>query len=857
MWRRIALFPLVPLLAAGVVVAAHPASQPSIRAPRPGRSAGARLLRRGRDLRGSTALEQLPLEFVENRGQTDPRVAYSAVRGGTSFFFTSTGLTMARMEGRRARWSVKVGFRGAATVRPVGIDQAPGVISYFQGRQSAWHTGLPTFSAVAYRNLWPGIDLVYRGGTDGLEYSFLVHPGANPKAIRLAYRGVTGSSVGPDGGLHLATPAGDLVDRAPLAYQRIDGRRVAVASTYRLTGTRPAPTAGFSLGAYDRSRTLVIDPFLIYSGFIGGIGTDLAFGGAVDDQGNAYVVGFTNSTEKTFPEKVGPDVTENDAGHSFDAFIAKVNPAGTALVYCGYIGGSGDDEAYDVAVDTKGAAYVTGVASSSEATFPVKIGPDLTNGAGNLSDARDAFIAKVDPGGTSLDYAGFIGGNAEDSGLAVAVDSSGDAFVQGDTESSTKEGFPAVVGPDLTYGGSGDAFVGEVRADGTGFDYLGYIGGGDLDGPGGIAVDSSGNAYAVGFTWSDAGEGFPLLGGGDATLAGFGDAYVSKVNTTGSAFVYSEYIGGTGTAIEDVAASVAVDGAGDAFVAGRTDASDFPTVVGPDLTYNGNEDVFVSEVNPAGNGFVYSGFIGGGNDDAANGIALDAKGNAYVAGETSSDQTTFPVKLLPDLTFNGNQDAFVSEVASGGASLVYSGYVGGSGNDEALDNAVAPKGGRQLIVGRTDSGTFPHVNGPDLTFNGNGPPLGFDAFVSKVFASFDANLAISKTGPSNAVVNQTFSYTITVTNFGAAKATGVKVADTLPSQVQFVSASASQGTCSVSGAQLFCTVGMMTAGQVVTIGVQVQATSGGTAVNTAQVSSTSVDPFTGNNKSSVTTSITS
>jgi uncharacterized repeat protein (TIGR01451 family) len=196
-------------------------------------------------------------------------------------------------------------------------------------------------------------------------------------------------------------------------------------------------------------------------------------------------------------------------------------------------------------------------------------------------------------------------------------------------------------------------------------------------------------------------------------------------------------------------------------------------------------------------------------------------------------------------------------VKPGGGTLLYAGYVGGMGDDEALDNAVPPLGGRQVIVGRTNSGTFPHVNGPDLTFNGNGGPLGFDAFVSKIFAASDANMGVVKTGPSGAVVNQSFSYTVTATNFGAAAATGVKVTDTLPAQVQFLSATPSQGSCSVSGSTVTCTIGTLTLTQAATVTIDVQAVSGGTAVNTAQVSSTSVDPFTGNNKSTVSTSITS
>jgi hypothetical protein len=525
----------------------------------------------------------LPVTFVQNRGEVDSRVGYYALGG--SVFFTPGGVTLAQT-GTSGRWAVKVDFLGAARVSPQGIDRAPGVISYFHGPRPAWRTGLPTFGGVRYRNVWPGIDLVYRGGIGSLEYSFLVHPGADPRQIRLGYRGITDSSVGPGGNLHLSTPVDSMLDRAPRTFQRIGGRRDLVRSAFRMVGSSAAPVAGFSLGSYDRARPLVIDPYLVYSGFIGGVNSDLAFGVDVDAQGNAYVAGFTNSPQKTFPETVGPDLTYNDTGTtSFDAFVAKVNGNGTKLLYCGYIGGANEDQAFGVAVDSSGAAYVTGTTLSSAATFPVTIGPDLVKGAGSETDARDGFIAKVDPTGTKLDYAGYIGGNDYESGKAVAVDSSGAAYVLGVTESDTKAGgFPATVGPDLTYNGNTDVYVGKVQKDGTGFDYLGYLGGTDLDSSGGIAVDGSGGAYAVGFTWSDASEAFPLVGGGDSTLAGFQDAYISKVDPTGASFVYSAYIGGVGAGLEDSASSVAVDGHGDAFVTGRTDAdqSTFPVVAGPD-----------------------------------------------------------------------------------------------------------------------------------------------------------------------------------------------------------------------------------------------------------------------------------
>ena len=715
----------------------------------------------------------LPLLFIPNQGQFDSRVVYAVQGRDKSIFFTEQGLTVvltdkpvaasARKDDRlrrigspepvaytpKKRWALKLDFVDAnPQARPETLEPAETLVSYFKGRPEEWRTGLRASRRIIYRDLWPGIDLIYSGTVNRLKYDFIVRPGADPNRIRLAWRGADSVQVTEEGQLAVFTPLGTLRDEMPKAWQEEKGRRESVTVAYGLqapagvqvaslatngllAGTNPherAHIVGFTVGDYDRSRALVLDPeMLVYCGFIGGSASEYGAAIAVDSNGSAYVTGETSSPQASFPETVGPDLTYN--GGEDDAFVAKLRADGTGLVYCGFIGGTGRDPGYAIAVDSGGNAYITGSTYSTDGSFPVTGGLDPTHNGGN-----DAFVAKVRADGTSLVYCGFIGGKAPDYGFGIAVDSGGNAYVAGSTDSADGS-FPVIGGLDSTHnGGTRDAFVVKVRADGTSLIYCGFIGGTGYDQGNGIAVDSSGSAYVTGSTDSSAGGagalGFPVTIGPDLTQNGSNDAFVAKVRADGTGLVYCGFIGGTGI---DGGQGVAVDSDRNAYVTGYTTstATSFPETVGPDLSHNGDFDAFVAKVRADGTALTYCGFIGGSGEEfgPSSGIAVDSSGNAYVTGHTTSTETSFPVIVGPDLSYNGGErDAFVAKVQTDGKGLAYCGYIGGAGGEGGTGIAV-DRAGDAYVTGWTVSTetSFPVTVGPDVSANGGG-----DAFVAKV-----------------------------------------------------------------------------------------------------------------------------
>lgn len=597
----------------------------------------------------------------------------------------------------------------------VGMDELAGTSNYFIGNNPAkWRTNIPTYAKVKYERIYSGIDLVYYGNQRQLEFDFIVAPGADPRRIQFDVEGSQRLRRDEHGDLVLQMGPGEIRWHKPVAYQENNGTRQEIAAHYVIT--KP-DRVGFEVAKYDTSRPLYIDP-LFYSTYLGGSGGDGGNSIAVDSAGNAYVAGNTNSIDfpaanplqsinagniDIFVAKLNPTGSaliystyfggsENDfnpaiavdsagnayvtgftdssnlpminplqpasGGGSSDAFVAKINPIGSALVYSTYLGGSSGDSGAGIAVDNVGDAYVTGSTSSTD--FPTK-NPLQPEYGGGYPYNSDAFVSKINAAGSAFVYSTYLGGSASDGGSSIAVDSVGDAYVTGHTGSFN---FPVTPGAVQTACGDGnqywceargDAFVAQLTPTGSALVYSTYLGGHDLDRAYGIAVDSAGSAYVTGETYA---IDFPTVNPLQPASGRPTDAFVSKLNPSGSALVYSTYLGGKGR--YEGGGSIAVDSSGNAYVTGTTNSTNFPTVNALQPHYRGgDEDAFVSRLNASGSALRYSSYLGGRGYDSGRGIAVDSSGNAYVTGITDAN---FPMMRPLQPANGGGGDAFVTKI---------------------------------------------------------------------------------------------------------------------------------------------------------------------------------------------------
>jgi MYXO-CTERM domain-containing protein len=663
--------------------------------------------------------------------------------GNVSAFFVDSGFALSLLEKREVEsegperhrprpasdekvrgWGLHFGLVGAKAVRPRGEDVRETKVSYFLGPKERWRTGLPAYGRVVYEDVYPGIDMEVSALRHGLEYGFVVKPGAKPTAIRMQWRGATKVEVAEDGTSVLLTTGLGLLKEEKLRCYQPDGNggEEDVPCRYVAEG---GGALRLAFGRVDGARPLVIDPVIDYGSYLGGSGSDEGYGIAVDRSGNVYVTGWTDSTN--FPTPGGFDTSRGGPLDAFvtDAFVTKVTAAG-GLAWSSYLGGSGWEEGLGIAVDGSGNVYVTGYTSSTD--FPTPGGFDTMHGGGTIFG--DAFVTKVNANGQGLAWSSYLGGSGDDYGNGIAVDGSGNVYVTGSTQSTD---FPTPGGFDTTYGGgiSGDAFVTKVNANGQGLDWSSYLGGSGDDYGTGIAVDGSGNVYVTGGTYS---TNFPTDGGFDTTRGGLQDALVTKVNANGQSLDWSSYLGGSGN---DRGTGIAVDGSGDVYVTGYTQSTDFPTPGGFDTTYGGgiSGDAFVTKVNANGQDLAWSSYLGGSGEDWGRGIAVDGNGNVYVTGYTKS--TDFPTTQGGfDTTLGGSQDAFVTKVNANGQSLAWSSYLGGSSDDYGGGIAVHGSG-NVYVTGYTRSNDFPTTPGGfDTTLDGAG-----EAFVVRIGRANGTNCA--------------------------------------------------------------------------------------------------------------------
>jgi len=671
---------------------------------------------------------KLPLSFEANKGQTDPEVKFLSRGIGYTLFLAPTEAVLALQKAATSnpqqksdRVHTALGPEAARAQAPavlrmklvgsnpaprlVGLNQLPGKSNYFIGNNpKKWRTNVPNYSKVRYENVYAGVDLIYYGSQGQLEYDFVVAPGAAPGAITLGLEGAEGMAIDPQGNLVLSIGSGEVSLHKPVVYQEVDGVRREIQGGYVL---KEDNRVGFQVAAYDAGKPLVIDPTLAYSTYLGGSDTDRGFGIAVDSGGNAYVTGLTISTN--FPT-ASPFQAACGAGGCEDAFVTKFNPTGSALVYSTYLGGSGNDRGFGIAVDGGGNAYVAGGTNSTN--FPTASPFQAARGGG-----FDAFVTKLNPTGSALVYSTYLGGSGGTSqGVGIAVDSSGNAYVTGNTNSAN---FPTASSFQAALSGPRDAFVTKFNPAGSALVYSTYLGGSGDDDGGGIAVDSSGNAYVTGNTNS---ANFPTASPFQAAPGGGFDAFVSKLNPTGSALVYSTYLGGNGG---DFGSGIAVDSSGNAYVAGATASTNFPTASPFQAALGGGFDAFVTKLNAAGSALVFSTYLGGSAGDGGSAIALDVD-IVYVTGDTAS--TNFPTANAIQAAFGGGTDGFVAKLDI--PDLVFATYLGGSGDDSGASIAV-DSGGNAYVTGETASTDFPTMSPFQAAFGGGTQ----DAFVTKIGAA--------------------------------------------------------------------------------------------------------------------------
>ena len=599
----------------------------------------------------------------------------------------------------------------------VGLDALSSTSNYYLGGDDGgWHTNVAQFADVQYTDVYSGIDVIYRGNEGNLQYDFLIDPGADPNSIVLAFENSSRLQVDGDGNLLVELDDGQVIQHAPVIFQDIDGERQYIDGGYvLLTDDQVA----FEVGSYDASETLVIDPVLTYSSFLGGTGTDIGMGIGRDAAGNIYLTGYTNSTD--FASTNG----SANAG-SYDVFVTKLSPAGDQILYSTYLGGTGDDRGWSLAADSAGNVYLTGRTGSAD--FPTSSGAAQANFAGG---SWDAFVTKLDTNGSLL-YSTFVGGSANenDSPLlgynlrSIGVDDDGSAWITGITQSTN---FPMESAAQSTFGGGNrDAFVTRLAPDGKSFEYSTFLGGTSDDRAQALVV-AAGNAYVTGFTNSN---DFPTSNGALQTnRAGGWDNFVTKLdgNFSGSSsLAYSTYLGGTS---DDYGQAIAVDTAGHAYVTGLTwsGGRNFPTRNAFQGDTSWSWDGFVTKLNLDATDIEYSTFLAGKGDDRPQAITVDADGNAYVAGFTHAAQGNahFPlVNPIQDVHAGGYWDGFITKLRADGGDAYYSTYLGGTGDDRVND-VLVDSNGTVYLAGMTRSADFRTLDPVQGSQSGD-----WDAFVT-------------------------------------------------------------------------------------------------------------------------------
>ncbi len=682
---------------------------------------------------------RMPFAFVENHGQASSRV--KVIGSGPQFkaWFDDDAVVL-----QQGAASLHVGFAGALPKPRIQLLEANGArANFLHGNDPRrWQTGLAMFNAVHYEGIWPGVDIEYRQENGTVKAEYTLAPGADLRSIALRFDG--SAAIQEDGSLSVTNHTGEFRESAPVLYQETASGRKPVSGGFGLLGDG---LVGFQAD-YDRTLPLIVDPAILFSGYFGGTGQDAITAVAVNSTYNVIVAGWTSSTD--LPASGG---ARHYTGGGVDAFVASFSPATGQLVYCTYLGGTGDDRAFGIAVDAANNTYITGWTSSIN--FPVVGALQST-----LKGARDAFVAKINPSGNALLYSTYLGGAGVDTGNAIAVDSFGQALIAGDTNSTN---LPVTAGAfQRTFAGGQDVFVARLTASGAALSFMTYFGGSGAEHGTAVQVDPTGPIVIGGGTQS---TNLPVYSAVQPASAGGQDGFVAKLNSTATALIFSTYLGGSGGSpgFPEQVNGLVLSSTGNVLAAGITSSSNFPTTSGVvQSAYGGGQtDGFVVRLASANGALLSSTFIGGTMNDGINAIGLfPQSGRVFVTGFTNS--LDFPVhhgfQSVSAGGAAGSMDAFVVGFNNSLSLALYATYLGGSAGDTG--NAIAVDAmGSVAIAGQTGSFDFPVSGGmgPVLT-----DPL--SAFLTKVAPDWTLSVVSAPNGSidashtGNIGTAKTFSY---------------------------------------------------------------------------------------------------
>lgn len=629
------------------------------------------------------AYDKLPMRFEKNMGQADQETSFLfqnqtmalKLNSDRAIIDIREPIDITKTSHRSITKSLTMKFEGAnSNIKGEGINKLITKSNYFTGSDPAnWQREIPNYAKVQFNELYPGIDLVYYGSNGQLEFDFNISPGVNSEIIELKFDEENEAEIDKNGDLIIHVGNTPVRLKAPIAYQELNEEDILIEVSY----VQHSKTSfGFEVGKYDESLPLIIDPVLVYSSYLPEAIEDIA----LDNEGNIYLV-----------------------GGSWRVYVTKLVPDGSAEVFTTYLNGDLDDFGKAITVDNNGFIYVTGETQSDN--FPTNNALQEDFG-GSLWVDGDAFVTKLNPDGSTIVYSTYLGGYSVDFGHDIAADSDGNAYITGETQGG---GFPLVKAIYTEENGLWNAFVSKINSDGSAFVFSTFLGGSDNDEGYGIALDKGNNIYITGSTWSD---NFPTTVNAYQSEYVRSSAFVTKMNTLGTEIIYSTYLSAPYNANiggGEVGKSIAVDNAGQAYVTGTTNSPEFPTT-GVFQTYyaGGLSDLFVTKFSADGSGLIFSTYLGGDGQEGLTGgnIKLDASGNVYVTGSTSSKN--FPTNQAFQQNLSENLDAFVTVINSDGNNLLFSSYLGGSGYD--YGNGIALRqNGNILVTGYTGSQDFPTI----------------------------------------------------------------------------------------------------------------------------------------------------